>query len=449
MLTVLENQAILLTEISYNGIIVSKANKLGVISLSISDLLAMALEYRQDPESVYHTWFINSNERLKAFRTIKKGVKEVVHEIENCSFGNDFKGSSLETVVSAIAEQKQIFEGAAHAFFWKPKLRIPDIYENAENQLAFGHFLQSCLLAKNEKQVFQAIITLDQRGIKGLGPASANILYFLHPTSYPPFNTAIVKGYNTLFHKKIKLGSWKAYLEMREGIFAANEQLHLSKDLGAIAGLLFEIGNNRFVISENADEILLKETSKREKQMAKRHHQVIQDYTEGHAHTEMQYHLAKLGHALGYNVWIAQNDHQREWHGEKLGDYSLKQLNFHTEDPHVSTTIALIDVLWLDQSGTIISGFEVEKSTSIYSGILRLHDLVLSMKSKCCRLFLVAPDAREKEIRAQLLRPSFQKEKQLESAMSYILFSDLTCDCEAMCKFGSDLNVLNPIARTV
>jgi hypothetical protein len=37
-------------------------------------------------------------------------------------------------------EQKQVFEGAAHPFYWKPKLRIPDIYENEENKRTFGRF---------------------------------------------------------------------------------------------------------------------------------------------------------------------------------------------------------------------------------------------------------------------------------------------------------------------
>ncbi|HLO17672.1 MAG TPA: type II restriction endonuclease, partial [Anaerolineales bacterium] len=54
--------------------------------------------------------------------------------------------------------------------------------------------------------------------IKGLGPAVANIIYFLHPTIVPPFNTAMVNGFNALFHDKKKLGSWESYLQMREVI---------------------------------------------------------------------------------------------------------------------------------------------------------------------------------------------------------------------------------------
>ncbi len=87
-------------------------------------------QYKSDKESVYNTWFINNEERLKAFRSIRRGVMQVVEGIKQKTFPNDFKGSSLEFVLNGITEQKQVFEGAAHPFYWKPKLRIPDIYEN-------------------------------------------------------------------------------------------------------------------------------------------------------------------------------------------------------------------------------------------------------------------------------------------------------------------------------
>jgi len=95
-------------------------------------------QYKSDKQSVYHTWFINNDERLKAFRAIRRGVKQVIDDIKNNSFGNDFKGSSLEFVLNSITEQKQVFTGAAHPFYWKPKLRIPDIYENENNKKAFA-----------------------------------------------------------------------------------------------------------------------------------------------------------------------------------------------------------------------------------------------------------------------------------------------------------------------
>jgi type II restriction enzyme len=331
----------------------------------------------------------------------------------------------------------------------KPKLRIPDIYENKTNQKTFGRFLKASLEAANEEQVLKEIITLNESKIKGLGPAVANILYFLHPTWFPPFNTAIVNGFNMLFQQKKKLGSWEAYREMREVIIGENNKHRnsLSKDLGAIAGLLFEIGSNRIVIEGNAYAILKTEEETQIKANNKRHKEVLADEQEENTHTEMQFYLAQLGRALGYKVWIARNDHKRVWDGQRLGEFSIKELVLPAMPSAVYDTIALIDVLWLDDLSNIVSGFEVEKSTSIYSGILRLNDLSLSIDSKKTHFYLVAPDSREKEIRAQLLRPSFRS---LDSLMiSYILFKDLRCDCDAMCKFGNDVSVLQKICKAV
>jgi len=59
-----------------------------------------------------------------------------------------------------ITEQKQVFTGAAHPFYWKPKLLIPDIYENQTNKQKFGAFLQACLSATREEQVLNEMSRL-------------------------------------------------------------------------------------------------------------------------------------------------------------------------------------------------------------------------------------------------------------------------------------------------
>ncbi|WP_052449622.1 hypothetical protein [Neobacillus jeddahensis] len=328
-------------------------------------------------------------------------------------------------------------------------MRIPDIYENKYNQKAFGRFLKACLETTSPEKVLAEIYQLDSLKIKGLGPAVANILYFLHPTLFPPFNTAIVKGFNFLFNEKIKLGIWEEYLKMREKMLQINEQYRhvLSKDQGALAGLLFEIGSNRIIIENNAEHFVKTEMEKIEKVKRRRQKDVFEDLIEENTHTEMQYYLALLGKSLGYKIWIARNDHKREWNNQKLGEFSLRNFNIGNCSPSVADTIALIDVLWLDQSEKVIAGFEVEKSTSIYSGILRLTDLLLSIQSEECQFYLVAPEKREKEIRAQLLRPSIQTLP--TKSISYLLFHDLRCDCDAMCKFGNDISVLEKIAKIV
>lgn len=63
----------------------------------------------------------------------------------------------------------------------------------------------------------------------------------------------MVNGFNAIFSDKKKLGSWTDYLHMREVIIKTNEELNplLSKDLGAISGLLFDVGIGKISLSEN------------------------------------------------------------------------------------------------------------------------------------------------------------------------------------------------------
>lgn len=403
-------------------------------------------QYKTDAESVYNTWFVSNDERLKAFRSIRRGVLQVVADIREGRFPNDFKGSSLEFVLSCIAEQKQVFEGAAHPFYWKPKLRIPDIYENTANKRAFGQFLENCLNAKSEKTLLDEIIRLDNLKIKGLGPAVASILYFLHPTLMSPFNTAILNGFNTLFDEKRKLGSWSEYLKMREIVLETNRkhQADLSTDLGCIAGLLFEIGAQK--MAAGTDEYLNDtDREKLEKALQKRRREVLTDHEEDNLHTEMQYHLIKIGNALGYDVFPASNDRSRAYDGQSFSFLCPKPFPELTIERDTLNTVKLIDMLWFEKNtDNVVAAFEVEKSTSIYSGILRLTDLSYSIADGDEVFYIVIPDKREKDVMLQLSRPAI-KNNNVE--IRYILFSDLRTHCDALCKFGDSHHIMHKIAK--
>jgi type II restriction enzyme len=415
------------------------------MELSLKNLI---LQFKADSESVYNTWFIYNETRMKAFRSIRSGVKDTIKSIKNESFGNDFKGSPLEFILSCITEQKQVFKGAAHPFYWKPKMRIPDIYENEENKKIFGQFLEACMSANTADKLIKEIIKLDSYNIKGLGPSVANILYFLHPTLIPPFNTAILNGFNAVFADNKKLGSWKQYLEMRETIIKINEENKsiLSTDLGAISGLLFEIGIGKIPINENWKTALEFDKDALEKTLKKRHLEVQNEIKEENEHLKMQFLLTEIGRNLGYDVFIASNDRNKSLYGKSLQFITLEELPELNVSKDVLKTISLIDVLWLNkESKEIACAFEIEKTTSIYSGILRLMDLSTSLANMECNLFLVAPDSREKEIIAQLRRPTF-KSLNCEN-LSYIVFSDLYTHCSGLCTFGEDYSILFKISK--
>jgi hypothetical protein len=76
-------------------------------------------------------------------------------------------------------------------------------------------------------------------------------------------------------------------------------------------------------------------------------------------------------------------------------------------DPVTNRTIELIDVLWLD-GDAIVATFEIESTTSIYSGLLRMSDLLSRQPNIAIPLFLVAPEERREKVIAQVNRPTFE-----------------------------------------
>ena len=416
-------------------------------------LRSLISRWREDLGSTYRSWFL-WEERLKNFRSIRRGISEVVDEIEKGTFGNTYKGSSLEIIVRSVAEQRQIFKGADHAFLWKPKLRIPDIYEDVENQKSFGRFLSACACCSEGEGLVQAIQQLDGRRIKGLGPAAANLLYFLHPTLMPPFNTAIVKGYNALVGARVKLGKWEEYLAMRTGILRLNAEYRdqLSNDLGAVAGLLFDVGTGRYAPPPSDDDAAAiaqweADLARIREDVATARRSMDASREGDRTHTEVQGWLRDLGVALGFDVWVASNDNRRSFGSGVLGDGCLAELPDSVAKAPGGDAVRLIDVLWIEGGDKVSAAFEVEHTTSIYSGIVRLLDLALGAPTAATRgLFLVAPDEREEEVWRQLERPAFRRVADLD--VHYLPYSELEQHRESMARFGQGLKAVQAVART-
>ena len=112
-----------------------------------------------------------------------------------------------------------------------------------------------------------------------------------------------------------------------------------------------------------------------------------------------------------------------------------------------SDSIRLIDVPWVDaNTQSITAAFEVEHSTSIYSGIVRMLDLALgSPVGGNSTLFLVAPDDRKEEVRQQLRRPAFSRVAELE--IRYLPYSQLFEHAAAIRRFGSGIKPILEISQ--
>jgi hypothetical protein len=121
----------------------------------------------------------------------------------------------------------------------------------------------------------------------------------------------------------------------------------------------------------------------------------------------VQANVARLGATLGFNIWVPPGDRGRV--GEALpGEYHAKlvttlPLNYDTA---TLKTIENIDVIWLDRR-SIARAFEVEHTTAIYSGLLRMADLLTLQPRIQISLHIVAPASRREQVRREIVRPVF------------------------------------------
>jgi EVE domain len=130
---------------------------------------------------------------------------------------------------------------------------------------------------------------------------------------------------------------------------------------------------------------------------------------EATAHDEIQWLLLKLGNDMGLDIWVARNDRGKEIYGRRFADLPRlkKSLPLQFSEP-VNRTIELIDVLWL-RGNTIHAAFEIESTTSIYSGLLRMSDLIAMQPNLSIPLYLVAPDERRDKVISEINRPTFSR----------------------------------------
>ena len=109
---------------------------------------------------------------------------------------------------------------------------------------------------------------------------------------------------------------------------------------------------------------------------------------------------------MGLKIWIPANDRTnvaKTWQpkaGELLDRLPLSY------DGTTLGTIQQIDVLWIS-GRSIVRAFEVEHSTAVYSGILRMADLLALQPNMNIALHIVAPSDRRQKVFQEINRPVF------------------------------------------
>ncbi len=116
--------------------------------------------------------------------------------------------------------------------------------------------------------------------------------------------------------------------------------------------------------------------------------------------------IAEIGERMGLKIWIPKGDRSRvleHWKPEANVLLDTLPLNY---DETTIKTIEQIDVIWLKRR-SITRAFEVEHTTSIYSGILRMADLMALQPNIDIRAHIVAPTERKDKVLEEISRPVF------------------------------------------
>ena len=104
-------------------------------------------------------------------------------------------------------------------------------------------------------------------------------------------------------------------------------------------------------------------------------------------HVRMQWKLINLGIKASSRVWVPAGDQSRI---RKLYDFDQFETDFAAGLDTQVRYVENIDVVWKEEF-RIDAAFEIENTTSIYSGLLRFSDLTLVAPNTIYPLFIVAP----------------------------------------------------------
>lgn len=123
--------------------------------------------------------------------------------------------------------------------------------------------------------------------------------------------------------------------------------------------------------------------------------------------TKVQSSVALLGIRLGYQVWVPPSDKRQVLSqiATELHASFLNSLPMNFAD-RVLTAFQEIDVLWLNKNA-VIRAFEIEHTTAVYSGLLRMADLLALLPNLNIQLHIVAPEERRKKVFREINRPVF------------------------------------------
>ncbi len=122
-------------------------------------------------------------------------------------------------------------------------------------------------------------------------------------------------------------------------------------------------------------------------------------------HNALIFYLAKLGVNSGFKVWIGSKEQGEQFEGQKLKDFSSKDLEIKNLTSHQISRLKDVDIIW-HQKGSIGYIFEVENTTSITSALERGSNIPGNYD---CKKVIILPNERKGFLIRKLNEPMFNE----------------------------------------
>jgi len=205
-------------------------------------------------------------------------------------------------------------------------------------------------------------------------------------------------------------GKSEFYLKINEACRNIGEMVNV-KTLPIIDNFLYclnkgYIGSDKKIAIEVKEEVIKEEVEEKETSI----------------HTQMMYYLIKIGIAKNYDVWVAINDRNKSFNGENFNKLCLGEIPKFTQ-PLTLEIAKYIDVIWFKKrTANPVRFFEIEHTTSIYSGLLRLNDVKIDFPIS--KATIVIPKDRIDKVEKEIDRRTF-KHTELSDICDYLTYEDL------------------------
>lgn len=258
-----------------------------------------------------------------------------------------------------------------------------------------------------------------RNSVKGLGPSSTSeILTFFDPQNYGLINQKIYKVLPRLEIpiKLVKEG--KSYQEALEKLKIIKNELEKNgiKNVDFvitdffIAFLFYKIFDlyyerKRKSFLETEIEVEEEKKTKKVKMGLKK--------IKIDSHEKAEAVLLELGNLLGFDTYTP--DKGRVVESQSLGDIAtLKELPYFGSEK-IMESANNIDVVWVKDEWPEYF-FEVEHTTGITQGLLRIYRVAEKLSAKC---FIIAPEKMLSKFKKEIDRPPFNKIKERYKFKSY------------------------------